>query len=363
MSGMEDPFGQDVRKTRPHWHSLAQYTKEIERLAKQDPAYAAVTLLYFVHYRRLEARKRLANDFGIKVELAEQKLCARVVRPEVAPEDVDELISAMNDQTGEALKRLEGDDRIVGPVSAFSKDCGRAIWNSISLEILFDGMRKAGESSGSKAVCKVFVQILGALPVSFFGTFSMGPKNSPESRKATMWLSGWVASRTNLQYKSLENSLSSISDDSPRDTLLRELPAATLDAWEAGNGLEGLSTLVSRAVSSVKALGDEAYLKEKMKKRYLPEENATAGADDIELLHFEAHEAALKDNHRIEFLQLAEAAKLSKRERQLLEIELRLTAEHVDFHDSDIAREMGVKETTVRVWRHRYHRKIREAAA
>jgi hypothetical protein len=350
---VEDELTPQVRRAAKTWRSfvcvLGSMLELGERLAQENPDMAVEAyddLAYRLYFR---AQTRLRNFFGLEVRC--NKL--RVMRPEFAPDDVDDLIRVFEAGSNEPIKHRVNEP--VPPSSAFGKECREAIlevlmYKSICIRV----MRAKKKDDPARAVRNAFLRGIIEWTVGHHGLVSTTPGLPPEMQQSSVArLAGWVAWQTSLKAnRRLNAAMSSNTSGSPRHQLLQELPAATLVEWSRGDEIKGLFTLARRVRRDLEKLGRETdFRPEQVANVDFDSATIRRGDDDIELSRFEALEAA-----RRQLSELKSRSRLSQKEMLILEADLR--GQDV----KDTARDLGIAEATVRVLRKRYRDKMRNAA-
>ena len=348
---MDNQLSAKVHDSLADWHALRKLDDEFKRLADEYPAEAAQQLLFVAGEWYLRSRRDLYSDFGMRVGLTDPYL--RVVEPEFAPRDADDLLAAIRNPGGIPAFRK---GRRLRSGSAFSKECFIAIRNALLYKALHVATMQAKEDEDPvRAVLATFHGFLAVVSAGWFGSVSEESWEYPELRDlALAMLTGWVVSRTSLHAnKRLKRVLSSGTHVEAFRELLRQAPDATFSEWVDGGGLAGLVSLRTRVAGNIEKLGREAEIKSNTVELGggLEEAHPYLGQDDDGLTDFEARETAQQ-----ELRKLVDFASLSESEARVMELELG------GLDADEIARSMGNKATTVRVFKSRYRAKIRKAA-
>ncbi len=220
------------------------------------------------------------------------------------------------------------------------------------MDIAGEKSRAAGQGFYGPAVCDAFLEASEQLPAIFAGKIQEKWGGDPRTRhRAMASLTGWVAARISVAgYPRLRAALDNVQGSSAFDQFLQGIGGAVAIEWASLEEEEPLAVLVSRTALRLEKEGDEAT---KLNRRG----KLVGGELDSRLGTEETHLAGLEEFRMREELQaVQEAAKLSKRELQVIELALR------EQTNPAIAEKLGITVNSVKTIKQRAYKKLRNAA-
>jgi hypothetical protein len=181
---------------------------------------------------------------------------------------------------------------------------------------------------------------------------------------------GWSLANLSLRGKPGEVLRRALGEDAPLtvqyERFLQELPSASLIAWEDREPTEPLRStgnrdknLARRVATNIEEIGNESTTRP----RKLVHDAFGMADQEVDSKVVEAlgqNDQLLEEFNLLELAQLeiwAETAKLTEQQQRVYELDKRS-----DYDTADIARELGIAESSVRVQRRNYSAKIRRAA-
>ena len=245
----------------------------------------------------------------------------------------------------EATERARGMDLNDEGVRSLVEDvCEYAFWAALQHEMV--GVMREAEARGvtqqpmwrvaMEAVWSIWLDI----QLRVLGGAMLAAPHESQRLDAAQGFSGWAHSQIKL-YPRIRHALSG-HGMAPATAKLLDLPAAVLMAWDRttpGEDLRGEGSVIARIATELASPGVEKAVQ----------------LDDLDWLS-DSREDLERVHDRAQIESLAQRARLSPREAQVLELFLE------DASEADMSRHLGVAPGTVKSLKHRLVQKLKAAA-